>query len=123
TITSFSGGSQSGGGTFTVDPGKGPLQYITNAGNFTLAAPAADGSVDILVTNNNAAGTISFSGFTVGSNTGEALDTTNTHKFMITVVTINSVSTYFVKALQVLLLMLGLSSLLPFILGMAGWMT
>ena len=99
-IVSYSGGSQSGSGTYTVDPGLGALQYITNAGAFTLAAPGKDGSCDILVTNNGSASTVSFSGFTVGANTGDALDTTNTHKFIITVVGINSVYTYFIKALQ-----------------------
>lgn len=99
-ITSFSQGSFSGGATFTNNCGQGPLQFLTNAGAFTFASPANDGSCDVLVTNGAAAGTITFSGFTVSSNTGDALDTTNTHKFIIHVERINATSTYLVKALQ-----------------------
>lgn len=99
-VTSFNGGSQSGGGTYTVDCGTRPLQFITNAGAFTIAAPALDGSCDILVTNGGTAGAISFSGFTVGSSTGDALTTTNTNKFIVSVLRINGTATYFVKALQ-----------------------
>lgn len=87
-------------GSFTVDCGKRPLQYITNGGAFTIKAPINDGSVIILVTNNSSAGTITFSGFSVGSNTGDALDTTNGHQFSIQVWRINGVSAYQVVAHQ-----------------------
>lgn len=104
-VVGFNGGSQSGGGTYTVDCGKGPLQYVTNAGNFTLAAPSYSGSNNsssciILVINSGTAGTISFSGFTVGANTGDALTTTNGSHFLISVVSIDLLSTYVVKATQ-----------------------
>lgn len=98
-VTAYSIGTESSG-TYTVDCGKGPLQYLTDGGAFTLAAPSNDGSCDIYDVNNATAGTITFSGFTVNSNTGEALDTTNGHKFFIHVERINSVATYTVKALQ-----------------------
>ena len=98
-ITSNNLGTKSSG-TTTIDQGNGPQQYLTNGGAFTLAAPAQDGNCLLLVTNNASAGTITFSGFTVGSNTGDALDTTNGHKFLISIVTINGVSTYLIKALQ-----------------------
>jgi hypothetical protein len=52
------------------------------------------------VTNAASASTITFSGFSVGSNTGDALDTTNGHKFMIFVYRVGGDSTYAVKALQ-----------------------
>ena len=87
-------------GNITVNPGLGPLQYITNGGAFTITAPANDGSCVLLVTNNASAGAITFSGFTVGSNVGDTLTTTNTNKFMIYIVRINGVSTYTIKALQ-----------------------
>lgn len=87
-------------GSFTVDCGDRPLQYITNGGAFTITAPAADGSVILLITNNASAGAITFSGFTVGSSVGDAFTTTDTHKFMVSIVRINGVSTYTVKALQ-----------------------
>ena len=87
-------------GSVTIDCGACPLQYITNGGAFTITAPSNDGSCIILVTNNASAATISFSGFTVGSNTGDALTTTNGNKFMVTIVRINGTATYLVKALQ-----------------------
>lgn len=86
--------------SFTVDPGNGPLQYGSNNGAFTLTAPANDGACDILVTNAGSAGTITFSGFTVSSSTGDALTTTNTSKFLIMIRRVNGVSTYYIKALQ-----------------------
>lgn len=82
-------------GTTTIDCGKGPLQYLTNGGAFTLAAPSNDGSCAIQVTNNASAGAVTLSGFTVNSGfTGGALDTTNTHKFIISILRINGSSIY-----------------------------
>jgi hypothetical protein len=72
-------------GTATVDCGRSPLQYLTDNGAFTLAAPANDGSCALLVTNGSSAGTITFSGFTVGANVGDPLTTTNTNKFMVSI--------------------------------------
>lgn len=88
------------GGTYTVDCGLGPLQYQTNGGSFTLAAPVNDGSCMILSTNNASAGTITPSGFTVGSATGGTLTTTSTNKFTITVWRINGTSGYSIFAHQ-----------------------
>lgn len=87
-------------GSVTIDCGACPLQYITNGGAFTITAPSNDGSCIVLVTNNGSAGAITFSGFSVGSNKGDLLTTTNTSKFMISIVRINGMSTYAVKALQ-----------------------
>jgi hypothetical protein len=87
-------------GSLTVDCGARPLQYITNNGAFTITAPSNDGSCMVLVTNGASAAAITFSGFTVGSNTGDALTTTNASKFIITIVRINAISTYLIKALQ-----------------------
>ena len=81
-------------GNITVDCGARPLQYITNGGAFTITAPANDGSCILLVTNNGSAGTITFSGFSVGTNTGDALTTTNTNKFSIHIWRINGTSGY-----------------------------
>ena len=86
--------------SFTLNPALGNYQYGTNNGAFTLTAPASDCAVDLLVTNGASAGSITFSGFTVGSSTGDALTTTNGHKFIISIRRINSVSTYIIKALQ-----------------------
>jgi hypothetical protein len=87
-------------GSLGVDCGTRPLQYITNNGAWTLTAPASDGSCVLLVTNGASASTTTFSGFTVGSNTGDALTTTNTSKFMIFIIRINGTSSYTIKALQ-----------------------
>jgi hypothetical protein len=87
-------------GHITIDCGDRPLQYITNGGAFTITAPASDGSMMLLVTNNGSAGTITFSGFTVGSSTGDALTTTNTNKFTIAIWRINGVSGYRIAAHQ-----------------------
>src|ERR1035437_2267546 len=87
-------------GTTTIDCGTAPLQYLTNGGAFTLAAPSNDGSCIIQVTNNGSAGAITFSGFTVSSSTGAALTTTNTNKFMISIARINGSSIYTTTAQQ-----------------------
>jgi hypothetical protein len=84
----------------TLDPGDRPLQYITNGGAFSITAPANDGSLVLLVTNNSSAAAITFSGFTVGSNVGDALTTTNTSKFVIYIYRANSVAWYSIQALQ-----------------------
>lgn len=97
--TGYSGGTVSSG-TYTPDAYNSNYQYYTNNGAHTLAAPANDCAVDILVTNGGSAGSITFSGFTVGSNTGSSLTTTNTSKFLISIRRINSIATYSIYALQ-----------------------
>ena len=87
-------------GNYTVDCGARPLQYQTNSGAFTLTAPANDGSCILLSTNDGSAGTITFSGFSVGSSTGDALNTTNTNKFSIHIWRVNGVSGYRIAAHQ-----------------------
>ena len=87
-------------GSIQIDCGSRPLQFITNGGAFTLTAPANDGSCILLVTNNASAGTITFSGFSVGASTGDALTTTNTNKFSIHIWRINSISGYRIAAHQ-----------------------
>jgi hypothetical protein len=87
-------------GTTTPDALNGNYQYYTNNGAHTIAAPANDSAIDILLTNGASAGSITFSGFTVGAATGSAYVTTNTSKFIISIRRINSVSTYSLYALQ-----------------------
>jgi hypothetical protein len=70
-------------GSVTVACGLGPSQYIINGGAFTITAPANDGECRVFMRNNGSAGAVTFSGFTVGSNTGAALDTTSGHLFTI----------------------------------------
>lgn len=87
-------------GSITVDCGARPLQFVTNNGAWTITAPASDGSCALLITNGATAATPTFSGFSVGANTGDALDNTNAHKFILQVMRINGASTYAIKALQ-----------------------
>jgi hypothetical protein len=93
-------GTVSGGATVTMDCGTGPLQVITNAGAWTLAAPAHDGSCMLEIANSSSAGVVSFSGFATNSNTGEPLTTTNGSLFVLTIWRIQGVSSYLIKALQ-----------------------
>ena len=100
-VTSFSIGTPTNGSTTTLDSGNGPLQYMTNnVAGLTIAAPANDGNLVLYILNGASAGTVTWSGFTVGSSTGDALTTTNTSKFMVSITRINSISTYIIKALQ-----------------------
>ncbi len=87
-------------GNITVNYGDGPLQHITNGGAFTITASADDGSCILLVTNNGSAGAITFTGFDVGSSTGDSLTTTNTEMFSISLWTINGTSGYRIAAHQ-----------------------
>lgn len=86
--------------TVTVDCGLGPQQNLTNNSAFTLAAPTWDGSCTILDTNAASAGTITFSGFTVGGATGGTLTTTNTNKFSLFIWRNNGTSAYYIYAHQ-----------------------
>ena len=70
-------------GNINVDCGVRPAQFITNNGNFTVTAPTNDGYCILKTVNSGSAGTISFSGFSVGSNTGDALTIVNNYKFLI----------------------------------------
>jgi hypothetical protein len=72
-------------GNITVDCGFNPVQYVANNGAFTITAPANDSSCLILVRNTASAGAITFSGFSVGTSKGDALDTVNGDVFTISV--------------------------------------
>lgn len=98
-VTAANLGTKSSG-TLTIDCGTSPLQFVTNGGAFTLTAPANDSSCIVMSTNNGSAGAITFSGFSVGSATGDALTTTNTSKFSISIWRVNGTSGYRVAAMQ-----------------------
>jgi hypothetical protein len=87
-------------GTVTIDCGKSPLQKLTDGGTFTIAAPANDGSCMILITNTGGAVAPSFSGFTSEANHGDPFDTTNGHKFTVTIWEINGTASYLNHAMQ-----------------------
>jgi hypothetical protein len=78
----------------------GNYQSIGNNGAFTITAPTVDSAIDLMVVNAAAAGAITFTGFTVGNNTGDLLTTTNGHIFIISFRRIAGISTYVIKALQ-----------------------
>jgi hypothetical protein len=86
--------------SFTVDPGDRPIQYGTNSGAITITAPANDGSCLLFVTNDGSAGSITFSGFTVGASTGDSLTTTNGSKFSIFIWRANGTAAYSIFAHQ-----------------------
>lgn len=87
-------------GSITIDCGSRPLQYITNSGAFTITAPRNDGSCMLLVTNTSTAGAITFTGFTVGSSTGDTYATTSGYYFTVSIWRINGVSGYRIAAHQ-----------------------
>lgn len=99
-LSPFSVGTTTGGTAITLDSGNGPIQTMVNNGTGTLTAPANDGEIDLLVTNSTAAGALTFSGYSVGANTGDAYTTTSTQKFILMSRTISAQSTYKWAALQ-----------------------
>lgn len=100
TATAYSGGTISSG-TYKPAPANGNLQYITNGGAFTLAAPDASNDYTIIldVENNGSAGAISYSGWTKNPS-GDALDTTNAHIFRFFITKIHGHTSATIQALQ-----------------------
>jgi hypothetical protein len=88
-------------GTVTPDVANGHMQYYTNNGAHTLAAPSASGDyvINILITNEASAGAISFSGWTLNP-TGDSLTTTNTQKFWLGIGKDNGTTWAWIKAMQ-----------------------
>jgi hypothetical protein len=78
TLTPFSIGPVSSG-TQTVDCGKNPVQFLLNAGAFTLAAPINDSHCLVQVVNGPSAGAITLSGFSTSpTGSGDTVTTANT---------------------------------------------
>ena len=91
-------------GTFTPSPdtsGGGMLHFV-NGGAHTLAPPAKNCTMVLLMKNNASAGTLTTSGYTLVD--GDALTTTNGHEFFLYITRYSDGSTTFsaltVKALQ-----------------------
>lgn len=95
---SYSGGTQSGSGTYTPDAANGNKQHITNGGAFTLAPPSASSTIEVEITNNGSAGSITTSGFT--KVVGDSFTTTNGNKFACLVSKTQNYSYLIVTALQ-----------------------
>lgn len=87
-------------GSITVDCGKGPGQYIANTGAFTITAPSNDGECILQIENGSGAGAVTWSGFSEGANTGDALTTTSGNAFQVSITRIHSKSHYLITALQ-----------------------
>lgn len=87
-------------GSITVDCGKNPVQYVANTGAFTINAPSNDGACDVQIENGSGAGAVTFSGFSEGANTGDPLDTTSGHKFVVGITRIHGTSHYAISAVQ-----------------------
>ena len=83
-----------------MDFGKNPIQYINNSGPFTITAPTRSGNCILTIFNQAGAGAVTFSGWTVGSSVGDALDTVNGHKFSVTMWGCNGTYSYTIKTLQ-----------------------
>jgi hypothetical protein len=87
-------------GGITVDCGQGPGQYIANTAAFTITAPVNDGECILQIENGSGAGAVTFSGFSEGANTGDALTTTSGNYFQISITRIHAKSHYLITALQ-----------------------
>jgi len=87
-------------GNITVDFGLGPIQYVNNAGAFTITAPSSSGSCILTIFNQAGAGAVTFSGWTVGPNTGDAFNTAVGNKFSLSMWGVTGTYSYTVKALQ-----------------------
>ncbi len=89
-------------GSITVDCGSRSTQFITGATSaWSITAPANDGSCFVLLTNAPSSAVVpTFSGFTVGSNTGAALTTVASAKFTISIWRVNGVAAYSIFAHQ-----------------------
>lgn len=83
-------------GTLTPDALNGNYQYMTNGGAHTIAAPANDCAIDILVINGASSGAITFSGFkTPGAGAaGATYATTNATWWVLSIRKVNGIATY-----------------------------
>lgn len=90
------------GGTYTPVVSEGNYKAISNAGAFTLAAPAVSAdrgtTMLIVVTNNASAGAVTFTGFDAVK--GDLLTTTNGHRFLLQIAATDVVKTVSILALQ-----------------------
>ena len=98
-FTSYSLGVVSSG-IITPDAYNGNYQSYTNSGAHSITAPANECAIDILISNSSTAGAITFTGYTVGANTGDLMATGSGNLFIVSIRRIGAVSTYVIKALQ-----------------------
>lgn len=96
-VTSKSLGTVSSG-TVTPDPGARPLQHYTNNGAHTIGVSTNTGACYVDITNGASAGAITTSSYT--KVTGDSFDTTNGHKFRVSISIGNGGSLLVNQALQ-----------------------
>ena len=87
-------------GNITLNFALNPIQYVYNNGAFTITAPSQSGSCILMIVNQASAGVVTFTGWTVGSSTGDALTTTSGNKFSVMAWGCTGTYSYSVKALQ-----------------------
>jgi hypothetical protein len=89
-------------GNITIDCGARPIQSITGSTSaWTITAPSNDGSCFLILTNAGASAVVpTFSGFTVGTNTGAPLTTVASAKFTINIWRAGGTSGYSIFAHQ-----------------------
>jgi hypothetical protein len=95
--TEYDNGTKSTG-SYTPEPGNGPLQKVTNNGAHTLIASSNVGSFVLRVINGASAGAITFSGFDKQL-PGDTYATTNANQYDI-FIKITGKKTYQIVALQ-----------------------
>ncbi len=90
------------GASLALDCGQGPLQTFTNntAGGVTISAPGSDGQTLLQITNGTTPGIVTWSGFTVGPNTGDPLNIVANNKFSVAIWRVNGISSYYIYADQ-----------------------
>jgi hypothetical protein len=98
-FTTFDAGNVGAGQTFTPNAFNGNYQLYRNMGAHTFAAPTADCAVDVMIYNQSP-GAVTFTGFTVGSNTGDLMPANAGWWFIVSVRRIFGISTYVIKSLQ-----------------------
>jgi len=86
--------------TWVPNPSNGNYQFANTNGALTIAVPPANCAIDILIINGPTTGAITFSGYTVGSTTGDTYATTAVNKYILSIRRLASWSTYVWKALQ-----------------------
>ena len=99
-VTTTAAGDAIATGAYTPSPAGGNMKTLSNTGAFTFNAPTATGDYTMVVqiTNSATAGAITFAGFT--KTQGSSFTTTSTHKFLVYITKINSLTLANVVALQ-----------------------
>lgn len=101
-VNSYNIGTTTAAVTITPDPKNGNYQYLNANSTWNLQVPGSDCAIDLLITNGSGAGTLTVNAsYTANStNVGDTYATTASQRYLFMIRRINSISTYFIKALQ-----------------------